>query len=183
VNENSTQTNAPIEEKNLPSSADAQESDSVSSEKTNIEIKTNQTVKCSENSVYSIAQAKCLPLPTAMSIEPFSISQAVPPFTSDADNYAYGTAVPMETRNLSNSTIYDHTLYSGNTAVTFSVALAEAIASIEYKGFELISSGGHGSAVQIISHDWNYGKSANECENPTEAGNISDDEGKAFPYH
>ncbi|MBP7843667.1 MAG: hypothetical protein KA116_02545 [Proteobacteria bacterium] len=67
----------------------------------------------------------------------------------------------------------------GSIRVTSSVALAGAVASIQFTSgsyiVELISSGGHGSAFQHAAHMWGECGFATECDNPTEAGSLDDD--------
>lgn len=146
-----------------------------------------QEPQCPVLSVYSLRNAKCMPLPTQGPIAPFDISQEAPVYDKSHDNYVYGSVGTPSKLNYER-TFNDLNISADQLRITSSVALAGAISSIRFKGFELITSGGHGAAVQLISHDWNDGEKADECKNPTEAGNTTDDKnikGKllAYPYH
>jgi hypothetical protein len=67
--------------------------------------------------------------------------------------------------------------------VALAPALAGGIASIKYRGQELIATGGHGASFQFALHPtypyytaptWSGGFAPTECDNPTEAGTQSD---------
>ncbi len=149
---------------------------------------TAQKPSCSANQVYSSRHNQCFSLPTQEFVGYSNISQDAPPHADTSDNYAYNTKGAASLANGGRSVdrwgilFKDKQITTDNITITSSVALAGAIASVRYKGFELIASGGHGSAMQFISHDWDSGSGPTECRNPTEGGNMNDD-GGAFPHH
>jgi hypothetical protein len=154
---------------------------------------TNQN-QCPTGQIYAKTLARCVQ-PVSQPVLPPYVIPSPDPYVSASDNYAYSSAVASKTNH--NRTLQDQTITGGNLSVTASVALAGAIASIRYRGFELIASGGHGSAMQLITHDWTSGKRnvsiggqivtiddrPTECNNPTEGGNMQNDQGQAFPHH
>lgn len=128
------------------------------------------------------------------------VEPAADPVNNDIDNYAYNGALSSQENHT--RVLQDHTIAKDDLSITASAALAGAITSIRYKGFELIASGGHGAAAQMALHDWSNGQRLfrkvyddgaeayfytkdrpNECGNPTEAGNTANDLYQAFPYH
>jgi hypothetical protein len=149
---------------------------------------------CASGQLFAKSLGRCVS-PVNQPVLPAYQVPAADPFEAAADNYAYQSSVASKQNH--NRTFADQTIASGDIQVTTSVALAGAIASIRYKGFELIASGGHGAAAQLITHDWTRGKRdfsvsghivtkddrPTECNNPTEAGNMKDDSGQVFPYH
>ncbi len=90
---------------------------------------------------------------------------------------------PASTWNYGSS-YSDQVIQSSNVRIRSSTALAGAIASLSYKGYDFINSGGHGAAFQGAVHfmdgaNWWEGS---ECANPTEAGSM-DDDSAPFPHH
>jgi hypothetical protein len=75
-------------------------------------------------------------------------------------------------RTFADQTVTATTTVDGRPlSVTTSTALAGAVVSIRLGNHEFIHSGGHGAAVQYVTHDSTRG----ECFNPTEGGARSDD--------
>ncbi len=97
---------------------------------------------------------------------------------TDSSSIEYGTCGPAATRENYGRTFQDLTLQSNDRqlVVTAIPALAGAIASVKYKGHELIATGGHGASFQYSVHPSypSRGLKASECDNPTEAGNQED---------
>ncbi len=155
---------------------------------------------CNNGYVYSEKLNSCRLLITGpvvpSHVEPLAENpyEAVTP-NSATDNIIYHTENSTQVNH--DRTINDARISRDELQITTSTALAGSITSIRYKNAEIITSGGHGAAAQMALHDWSNGTRdfsqggkivtikdrPNECNNPTEAGNRTNDVGYNFPWN